>query len=190
MTDAPVSTQKEFTGQQGWNDCLPDAMMQGSKPRGGPRKVRRADDGGLYSGQPPVAAVAAAAPGDAPNQTTLPPMGSQRKPSAAPPIGSVAQAKPVSPPPAVEAGPELDNEAVLQRVSALLDSSSLSTKEVGQYRAKLEKVVPDLGPVHLKAIVDALDQPANARDILMKHSMVNSGTASWCTPLRRLLESQ
>ncbi|PRT56450.1 hypothetical protein B9G98_04070 [Wickerhamiella sorbophila] len=186
MTDAPVSTQKEFTGQQGWNDCMPDAMMQGSKPRAGPRKVRRADDGGLYSGQPPVATTAS------PNssQTTLPPTGPPKKPSTTPPMGSVAPAKPMTPPTAIEVADSLDGVVVLQQVIGLLESSKLSVKEVGQYRTKFEKVIPDLAPVHLKAIVDALAQPADARDILMKHSMVNIGTSSWCTPLRRILESQ
>lgn len=168
--------------------------MQGSKAKSAPRKTRRAhDDAALYMNPPSVPS--AAPPSGLPVNTTspsVPPSGPPRKTPAdatlPPPPASNAGGRPASV--SASAAQTVDAEATLRKVVELLDSSKLSTKEIAQYKGRFEKIVPDLAPVHLQTIESALAEPNNARDILMKHSLMHSGTATWCTPLRRVLESQ
>jgi ElaB/YqjD/DUF883 family membrane-anchored ribosome-binding protein len=87
-------------------------------------------------------------------------------------------------------------EQVTDQLQQLLArGSSLSERELSHYRSRLATALSTLEDKHLCVIKQSLDlaledgNTAGARDVLVQHSLYNSGTATWLVPLRRLVES-
>lgn len=92
---------------------------------------------------------------------------------------------------------EVTDDEVCGLLQQLLErDSSLSDKELGHYRGKLNTSLRGLEQKHLcvakkalELVLEGGDNAPVARDALVQHSLYNSGTATWLVPLRRLVES-
>lgn len=67
--------------------------------------------------------------------------------------------------------------------------SKLSTKELDFYINKVRKQLPLLGSSHISFIHQIITNPTNSKDRIVNYMLVNDGVASWCVPLKKLVES-
>lgn len=66
--------------------------------------------------------------------------------------------------------------------------SKLSQKELEFYINKVRKQLPLLSVDHLSFIHQIISNSANSKDQIVQYMLVNDGVASWCVPLKKLVE--
>ena len=179
MADRPVSTQTNFTGQQGWNDCIPE--VDKSKPRTN-RKVRRVfQDLNPGSRTSSLSVEASSRCSSVSGETAPPPARPTYSPNAPPP-----RAVP-SPVPVSSTG-----KSTLSQVLALVEQSQLSDDDKVEYRSLFEKTIPALDQTDLLVISQVIASPdhAQAQETLTQHSSANGDLTVWTVPLLKVIESQ
>lgn len=109
---------------------------------------------------------------------------------------------------------EITPSSVVSKLQLVLDTpSSLPSREFSHYKVRLEKLVPDLGLVHLVVVNTCFEQilgsssststltsdsdstevsedrKKTARETIIRHMMNHEAVSNWAVPLRKVIES-
>lgn len=207
------SAQVEYSGQQGWNDLTPDALVTPGvrRARSRPRRVYTPAGAPPPSGasmpppMPPAARSMESLESGPPRsrRSSLAPSESDASLSSLSSLGAVG-AKGVVPPTPLPPAASLadaardDQPHVDGAVSALAAlcarPSALAPAQKEASQRKLEQLLPTLSAPQVQFVLDVLavaQQPggrASARETLVVYAQQHSHVSAWVAPLRRLVE--
>ena len=173
-----TSYQTHYAGQPGWNDC---SIFDGTTlKRTQKRETSPVRYIGAYTTQPPSSSSTSIRSSSTSLSTSPNTNTSTTESSLDSSIDSL----------------QISIDAVKEKLKQLLGfESKLVTREFGHYETRLTKLIPELEEIHLRLIDKAVNVVLESKDLteaknlLVQHSLLQTGTSNWVLPLRRVIES-